>query len=276
MTTNVFMNSDQRLLRDIENNNVEMKDFKNLTKLKTGTYGKIYKAEYRKTKKIYALKLVLIEHKDIVEQGFPIASKLNHENIMKTYGYFLYPSVGKEYIVSILEYIDGINLMTYYKNNPRQDIINNLPDIILQILDGLKYLNDNTIIHRDLKLENILVNKEGNVKIVDNDFVIAVDKVLPDDVCGTLYYIPPEVFKKKKYNTQFDMWSLGVMIYFLLTGQYPFDGDDREDLKDAILYEKADLDNLPILYRRLIRGLFQRNSELRLDPEGAAKIVYKF
>lgn len=277
MTTNMFINTDQRIVKNLLKSKVKMSDFGHLLKVKAGKYGKVYKAEYKKTNKIYALKMVPIKYKDIIEQGFTVSSILNHENIMKTYGYFIHAAEnGKDYIVSVLEYVNGVNLMTYYTDNNNRTINQNLPTIILQILDGLKYLCENEIVHRDLKLENIVITRDCKVKIVDNDFAITNDKIVPNDVCGTLYYIPPEVFKNKGYNTQFDMWSLGIIIYYLLTGQYPFDGDDRQDLEDAILNTNAYIDDLPILYQRLLRGLFQRNPELRLTPEIAIDLVKKF
>lgn len=96
--------------------------------------------------------------------------------------------------------------------------------IFKQILHGVKYLHDKNVCHRDLKMTNILINSKGQVKIIDFGFAIEADQKLRM-YCGTPSYMPPEMVNKRAYyGIPLDIWSLAVVLYKLLTGQYPFGG----------------------------------------------------
>jgi MAP/microtubule affinity-regulating kinase len=96
--------------------------------------------------------------------------------------------------------------------------------VFKQILDGVKYMHDKGLCHRDLKMTNILINSRGEVKIIDFGFSVEAYHKLRM-YCGTPSYMPPEMVNKKSYyGKPLDIWSLGVVLYKLLTGEYPFGG----------------------------------------------------
>lgn len=104
---------------------------------------------------------------------------------------------------------------------------------------ALNYLHSNNVVHRDLKLENILLDKDGNVKLGDFGFAREFDDGpgnLMDTWCGTTAYASPEMLKGEKYSgEETDIWSAGIILYALLTGGLPFDDDDDDVMRDLIL-----------------------------------------
>lgn len=109
-----------------------------------------------------------------------------------------------------------------------------------QLFSAISYCHNSGFIHRDIKLQNILctskVLSEANVKICDFGFATSLKKgCFATKVCGTPAYVSPEVVRGEPYSFPFDIWSLGVVMFTLLTGEYPFMYDDLEDLYEAIL-----------------------------------------
>ena len=104
-----------------------------------------------------------------------------------------------------------------------------------QIRDGLKYLINNKIFHRDLKPHNILINDKGELKIADFGFArhFETDNMV-ETLCGTPLYMAPEIMKKQKYTTKSDLWSVGVILYQMLFGKRPYDAHNILDLLNNI------------------------------------------
>ena len=245
--------------------NMSLSDFRLSRKLGTGAFGKVWLAEYSKTGKLYALKIVRrnFAPKDI-RVSTDLSLNLDHPNLMKVYGYFfekLRPTnsfSGKSHIIFVLEYIIGTDLYTKIR---RGDIIN-LDLYIPQILDGLEYLHDNKIIHRDLKPENILITEKGKIKIIDYDFLIP--DLYPTDKVGTPYYAAPDVYDETPYNCSVDLWSLGILIWCCITGKEPYDAPNRDKLFDKILKEEPDWrDVKDSYYYPILKGLIVKNPEER-------------
>ena len=119
--------------------------------------------------------------------------------------------------------------------------------IMKQLLNVLEYLHAKNIVHRDLKLENILVREtEEGYKVILIDFGQA--KEIKDSkpmtkVCGSLFYLPPEVMKRS-YNQKCDLWSLGVICYSLLTGHFPFDSEEDDEIYEKIAFQKVTFNKL--------------------------------
>lgn len=114
--------------------------------------------------------------------------------------------------------------------------------IIEQILMAINMCHKNNICHRDLKPENILFDNEGRIKVIDFGTAKKVD---PEDgmkgVKGTPYYVAPEIISQMKYNEKCDIWSIGVIMYILLTGIPPFNGDSDSEIFSKIRIGNFDL-----------------------------------
>ena len=110
--------------------------------------------------------------------------------------------------------------------------------ISYQIKDALKYLFENNIIHRDLKPHNILLDDNYNIKLTDFGFAKEINSsnndLLEQTFCGSPLYMSPEILNKSNYNNKSDIWSFGVIIYELITGQFPFFGKSFNELTNNI------------------------------------------
>lgn len=151
------------------------------------------------------------------------ATSLVHPNIVNIY------DVGEEdniyYIV--MEYVDGETLKQYIQNHfpiPIEKVI----DITLQITSAISHAHQNNIIHRDIKPQNILIDKKGNVKITDFGIAVALTSTTitqTNSVLGTVHYISPEQARGGVATKKSDIYSLGIVLFELLTGRLPFSGE---------------------------------------------------
>lgn len=149
-------------------------------------------------------------------------TELTHPNIVTIY------DVGegdRPYIV--MEYVDGMDLKQYIRENhpiPYKKVIN----IMEQILDAIEYAHKNDVIHRDIKPHNILIDKNGNVKITDFGIAVALSQnsiTQTNSLLGSVQYISPEQARGNVVTKQSDIYSLGIVLYELLTGTVPFQGE---------------------------------------------------
>lgn len=149
-------------------------------------------------------------------------SFFNHNNIVKLYGFFS-DSIN---IYLLMEYMEEGTLYTLLKKNkkfPEQYV----SDRIREICTALHYLHDMDVVHRDIKLENVVLSNvspslmQGVAKLCDFGWA-AVINGRRTTYCGTFDYAPPEIIEGKDYNQNVDLWSLGVMTFEMLTGQLPF------------------------------------------------------
>lgn len=164
---------------------------------------------------------------------YNVLKQIDHNHIIKIYELWQ----DEVYYYIITEYLEGGEIYkTISKRSKFTEI--DCATITKQILLALNYCHKNNIIHRDLKPENILFETskdDSNVKLVDFGFAQIFDpKAGLKDVLGTPLFIAPEVISEKKYDSQADIWSLGVVVFFLIAGYSPFDGDDKEELFNHI------------------------------------------
>jgi MAP/microtubule affinity-regulating kinase len=127
-----------------------------------------------------------------------------------------------------MELIEGESLLNYVRSFPDRKLEeNNCKLIFKQIIEGLLYLHENNVSHRDIKLENIIIKNKSEIKIIDFGFSICSpkDKLL-NFFCGTPNYMPPEIILKKDYLGEYsDIWSIGILLYTILCGSFPFRGN---------------------------------------------------
>ena len=132
-----------------------------------------------------------------------------------------------------------------------------IKDITISITKALAYLHSKNICHRDIKLENILVNELGIVKMIDFGFAVVQSTNQPvTNFCGTPSYMSPEIIKREPYDGyKADMWALGIVLYRLLCGRFPFTGNTDQELYLCIVYNEA---KFPGSVSKKARGLVGR------------------
>lgn len=158
-----------------------------------------------------------------LENELRILKMLDHKNIIKLYDHIQ----GEHMEFLIMENGPKQMLNDYAKNFHLQKITEyDAKKIFNQVLEAVAYLHDINIIHRDLKMQNILINEKYNVKLIDFGFAHFYDKKKKLSVyCGTPSYMAPELACRIPYDGKAtDVWSLGVLLYIMLTGEFPFKG----------------------------------------------------
>jgi serine/threonine protein kinase len=126
-----------------------------------------------------------------------------------------------------MELIEGLSLLSFIKSKPQRKVEEaDCKYIFSQIMSGINYLHLKGICHRDIKLENIIIDNNLSIKIIDFGFgAIGPKSKLQNFFCGTPSYMPPEIVQKKDYVGSFaDIWSIGILLFTLLSGSFPFRG----------------------------------------------------
>ena len=200
-----------------------------------GSYASVKLATHILTKNKYAIKmytkcsLLSKQKKNTVKNEINILKQLDHVNIMK-----LYEVIDTEkYLYLVLEYIKGCSLLDLVKKEHDHVLKEKRAiNIFHQVVQGIAYCHSKNICHRDIKLENILVKNNDEVKIIDFGFAIKNDTNTYNKLlCGTPSYMSPEIVNKKKYIAQYsEVWTLGVLLFVMLYGRFPFKGKNEEDL----------------------------------------------
>lgn len=217
-------------------------DYEKIKKLGEGGYSEVFLVRNKNNGKEYALKVISRyvnrkDKRDRILQEIKVLKMCDHPNIIKLYDWFEY---GGNYHL-VLEYINCRDLGHKFADNiPDQ---NEALSIIRQIASAIKYCHDKNIIHRDIKLANVLIDNNGNIKLTD--FGLCIIKKYKDDVyrtdAGTMKFKAPEIFLRHDYNESIDIWSFGVLIYVLLIGKYPFDGNKEEIIRKEIIRGRVPL-----------------------------------
>ena len=183
---------------------------------------------------------------------FRLHKAVAHNNLVKLYSYFEDPN----FVYIVLELCRKRSLMELHK---RRKAITEPESryFVYQILLGCKYLHDNKIIHRDLKLGNVFLNDSMEVKIGDFGLATKVDYdgERKKTLCGTPNYIAPEVLGKKGHSYEVDVWSIGCILYTLLVGKPPF---ETQTLKDTYTRIKKNEYHIPSRVGPLAKNLIQR------------------
>ena len=218
--------------------------YKIIEKLGEGGMGEVYLAEDLKLERKVAIKFLpqhLTSDKENVERferEAKAAASLNHPNIVTIYEI----AEENDQIFIVMEYVEGKTLRVLL-NTSSEFPIPNSTNIISQLCTGLSEAHQAGIVHRDIKPENILIDKKGNVKILD--FGLAklkgVSNLTKDSsTLGTIRYMSPEQVRGEDIDHRSDIWSVGVILYELNTGQVPFSGDYDQAVLYSILNDKPD------------------------------------
>ncbi len=196
------------------------------------------------------------------------ASSLNHPNIVEVYD--VGEDNGDYYIV--MEYIEGKHLKELLKKRGKLTT-SEVVDIMMQITDGMSVAHDSYIIHRDIKPQNIMILENGIVKITDFGISMAMNATQltqTNSVMGSVHYIPPEQASGKGATLQSDIYSMGILMYELLTGKLPYRGDNAVEialkhLKEPMPNIKEDLPSLPNSIENIILKATAKNPKNRYN-----------
>ncbi|MBP5616340.1 MAG: serine/threonine protein kinase [Elusimicrobiaceae bacterium] len=206
-----------------------------LQKIAVGGMGAVYKARHKALDRIVCVKILspaLTNDKKAVELFLTEAraiAELEHPNIVQVY------NVGREkgYYFIVMGFIEGQTLSQLVKRNktlPLETILKLFEEVLL----GLDAAHAKGIIHRDIKPSNILINTDGQAKIVDFGIAKKVDKekgtTKTTELAGTAYFIAPEQALGRELDTRADLYSVGASLYYVLTGQFPYNGKNTIDI----------------------------------------------
>lgn len=244
-------------------------DYISISLLGTGKYSEVIKSLYRPTNEYRALKIISKEHcSSFYLNELIIAQNLNHPNILKSYE--MLEDKNSFYLSSL--YCEGGNLAKRAKNQSFTE--SEIAFIIFQVFSGLAHCHENNVIHRDLKLENILLEKNEGLSLKLADFGLAcfIGGKDAEGVCGTPAYMAPEIFANS-YNEKIDMWSAGVVLFVLSKNQFPLKCRKSEKkLRPDFSTLNLNVPTSSVLNQELedlIQGLLEIDPEKRLSAKEA-------
>ncbi|XP_078604659.1 serine/threonine-protein kinase N2-like isoform X11 [Branchiostoma floridae x Branchiostoma japonicum] len=247
-----------------------MDNFRPVAVLGRGHFGKVLLAEYKNTGELFAIKALKkadILARDEVEslmcekRIFEAANSMRHPFLVNLFACYQ----TKGHVCFVMEYASGGDLMMHIHS----DVFSEPRTVFYAacVVLGLQFLHEHNIVYRDLKLDNLLLDSEGFLKIAD--FGLCKEGMAYGDrtstFCGTPEFLAPEVLTETSYTRAVDWWGLGVLIFEMLVGESPFPGDDEEEVFDSIV-------NDDVRYPRflsteaiaIMRRLLRRNPERRL------------
>uniref|UniRef100_A0A671N0J2 protein kinase C n=1 Tax=Sinocyclocheilus anshuiensis TaxID=1608454 RepID=A0A671N0J2_9TELE len=265
--------------------NFSLKDFKCVAVLGRGHFGKVLLAEYSITGEMFAIKA--LKKADIVTRD-EVESLMCEKRIFETVNSVRHPFLvnlfacfqTKEHVCFVMEYAAGGDLMMHIHadvfSEPRATFY------AACVVLGLQFFHEHKIVYRDLKLDNLLLDTEGFVKIAD--FGLCKEGMGYRDrtstFCGTPEFLAPEVLTDTSYTRAVDWWGLGVLIFEMLVGESPFPGDDEEEVFDSIVNDEVRYPRfLSTEAISIMRRLLRRNPERRLgacerDAEDVKKHLF--
>lgn len=241
-----------------------------IDKIGSGGMSDVYKAKDHKLNRFVAIKVLkseFSEDKNFVSK-FKIeaqsAAGLSHPNIVNVY------DVGEDenlhYIV--MELIEGITLKKYIEKKGKL-AVREAVSIAIQVAQGIEAAHNNHIIHRDIKPQNIIISREGKVKVTDFGIARAASaNTINSNAMGSVHYISPEQARGGYIDEKSDIYSLGISLFEMLTGKVPFEGDSTVQIALAHIQEKMPdprtyVEDLPISVVRIIEKCTQKKADRR-------------
>ncbi|XP_038063886.1 serine/threonine-protein kinase N2-like [Patiria miniata] len=256
---------------DISSNNfLTMDNFRCISVLGRGHFGKVLLAEYKNTGELFAIKALkkgdIIAREEVEslmceKRIFETANSMRHPFLVNLFACFQ----TEAHVCFVMEYAIGGDLMMHIHT----DVFSEPRTVFYTacVVLGLQYLHENNIVYRDLKLDNLLLDQEGFLKIAD--FGLCKEGMGFGDrtstFCGTPEFLAPEVLTEPSYTRAVDWWGLGVLIFEMLVGESPFPGDDEEEVFDSIVNDEVRYPRfLSTEAIAIMRRLLRRNPERRL------------
>ncbi|XP_006816478.1 serine/threonine-protein kinase N2-like [Saccoglossus kowalevskii] len=249
---------------------ISMDNFRCISVLGRGHFGKVLLAEYKNTGEMFAIKA--LKKADIVARDevdslmcekriFEAANAMRHPFLVNLFACFQ----ADQHVCFVMEYACGGDLMMHIHS----DVFTEPRTVFYAacVVLGLQYLHENKIVYRDLKLDNLLLDTEGFLKIAD--FGLCKEGMGYGDrtstFCGTPEFLAPEVLTEPSYTRAVDWWGLGVLIFEMLVGESPFPGDDEEEVFDSIVNDEVRYPRfLSTEAISIMRRLLRKNPDRRL------------
>ena len=264
--------------KDKDIKKVTLNDFKMIKVIGRGTFGKVCLAQYKKTKKYYAMKIL---KKNVILEHDQIKNILLEKKILENLNYQFLVGMDfcfqtQERIYFVMNFIRGGELFSHLydcKFFPEKKA--RFYSAIIGL--SLEYLHTHGIVYRDIKPDNILIDEDGYLKLAD----FGMAKMLKDQekafsICGTPEYFAPEIITREGHNKSADWWSYGVLLYEMLCGIPPFYSKNTKKMFELIT--KAELKfpkliNISEEAKDLIQKLLIKNQEKRLGTEGGFEAI---
>ncbi|KAL2082289.1 hypothetical protein ACEWY4_022107 [Coilia grayii] len=260
---------------------IALKDFTFLQVLGKGSFGKVMLACMTRTGRVYAVKML---KKDVILQDDDVEATmiekrvlaLAHQHPYLTQLYYCFQTPDRLFFV--MEFVNGGDLMFHIQRSRRFDE-GRARFYAAEVTCALIYLHSKGIIYRDLKLDNVLLDKDGHCKLAD--FGMCKENVFRGDTtstfCGTPDYIAPEIIEEKPYGHSVDWWALGVLLYEMLSGHAPFEAETEDELFECISREKVVYSSwLSSEAEDILKGLLTKDPECRLgcvEREGGEEAI---
>ena len=246
-----------------------------LGKVGSGGMSDVYKAKCHKLNRFVAIKVLKQEYSE--DKNFVAkfrveaqsAAGLSHPNIVSIYD--VGEDGGLHYIV--MELVEGITLKNYIEKKGRLEV-KEAVSIAIQVAQGIQTAHSHHIIHRDIKPQNIIISKEGKVKVTDFGIArVSSAQTINSNAMGSVHYISPEQARGNYSDERSDIYSLGISLYEMITGQVPFDGDTTvsvalQHIQSEIPSPKEIAEDLPISVEKIIYKCTQKKPERRYAKAG--------
>lgn len=246
-----------------------------LGKVGTGGMADVYKAKDHTLGRYVGIKVLKQEFSEDVNfvtkfrTEAQSAAGLEHPNIVNIY------DVGSENAIHyiVMEYVEGITLKTYIEKKGQLSF-KEAVSIAIQVGRGIEAAHNKHIIHRDIKPQNIIISTEGKVKVTDFGIArAATTHTINSDVMGSVHYASPEQARNGFVDGKSDIYSLGIVMYEMVTGRVPFDGESTvaiaiQHLQEEMVLPSAYAPNLPISMEKIILKCTQKSPDRRYETIG--------
>lgn len=253
-----------------------------LEKIGAGGMSDVYKAKDQVLGRFVAVKVLKQEFAEDVNfvtkfhTEAQSAAGLQHPNIVNIY------DVGSEEHVHfiVMEYVEGITLKTYIEKKGQLNYKEAI-SIAIQVARGIEAAHNNQIVHRDIKPQNIMISHEGKVKVTDFGIArAATSNTIHSDVMGSVHYTSPEQARNGFVDGKSDIYSLGIVMYEMVTGRVPYDGDTTvsiaiQHLQEEMVPPSVYAPQLPVSLEKIILKCTQKSQDRRYASMGELLVDLK-